>query len=263
MFLYCRVWSDKPLNERPFGASITSTILRYIAISENSRLNNEINKATVEVEEPSTRQAELDAFKGILQIGRDPIQLEGVNCLKHLVSTSFRYLEINFVPRGSLIYNAEIVYAIAVYTGDDTKVAFHLKEAKEGWKSKRVPIMDEMTDKVFLALLYFILVVSLLIEVIQYESHDKTFKIFEWLNVLQKCIPISLIMLLEVINYFITYRITKEKKGSPFSHKVRRIFSSNMSSTYIPSQETSELGHVTHMILDRNTICGNHLEVIS
>ena len=124
--------------------------------------------------------------------------------------------------------------------------------------------MDEMTDKVFLALLYFILAVSLLIELIQYAAtKDKTFNIFEWLNVLQKCIPISLIMLLEVINYFITYRITKEKKGSPFSHKVRRIFSSNMSCTYIPSQETSELGHVTHMILDRNTICGNHLEVIS
>ena len=221
--MHCRVWSDKPLNERPFGVSTTSTILRFIAISENSRLNNEINKATVEVEEPSSRQAELDAFNGILQIGRDPIQLEGVNFLKHLARTSFRYLEINFVPRGSLIYNAEIVYAIAVYTGDDTKVAFHLKEAKEGWRSKRVPIMDEMTDKVFLALLYFILSVSLLIELIQYAaSEDKTFQIFEWLNVLQKCIPISLIMLLEVINYFITYRITKEKKGSPFSQKVRR-----------------------------------------
>ena len=76
--MYCRVWSDKPLNERPFGASITSTILRYIATIENSGLNNEINKATVEVEEPSSRQAELDAFKGILQLGRDPIQLEGV-----------------------------------------------------------------------------------------------------------------------------------------------------------------------------------------
>ena len=155
--------------------------------------------------------------------------------MEHLASTSFRYLEINFVPRGSLIYNAEIVYAIAVYTGDDTKVAFHLKEAKEGWKSKRVPIMDEMTDKVFLALLYFILAVSLLIELIQYaasDKQDKTFKIFEWLNVLQKCIPISLIMLLEVINYFITYRITKEKKGSPFSHKVRRMFSSNVKYIY-------------------------------
>ena len=183
--------------------------------------------------------------------------------MEHLASTSFCYLEINFVPRGSLIYNAEIVYAIAVYTGDDTKVAFHLKEAKEGWKSKRVPIMDEMTDKVFLALLYFIIVVSLLIEVIQYASQEKkTFKLFEWLNVLQKCIPISLIMLLEVINYFITYRITKEKKGSPFSHKVEETFF-QIPSTYIPSQETSELGHVTHMILDRNTICGNHLEVIS
>ena len=153
--------------------------------------------------------------------------------MEHLASTSFRYLEINFVPRGSLIYNAEIVYAIAVYTGDDTKVAFHLKEAKEGWKSKRVPIMDEMTDKVFLALLYFILAVSLLIELIQYSAtKNKTFNIFEWLNVLQKCIPISLIMLLEVINYFITYRITKEKKGSPFSHKVRRMFSSNVKYIY-------------------------------
>ena len=123
--------------------------------------------------------------------------------------------------------------------------------------------MDEMTDKVFLVLLYFILAVSLLIELIQYSAtKDKTFNIFEWLNVLQKCIPISLIMLLEVINYFITYRITKEKKGSPFSHKVEETFF-QIPSTYIPSQETSELGHVTHMILDRNTICGNHLEVIS
>ena len=127
---------------------------------------------------------------------------------------------MNFVPRGSLIYNAEVVYAIVVYTGNDTKVAFHLKE-KETWKSKRVPIMDDMLDKVFLALIYLIFVASLLFECFQFvTTKDKTFKPFEWVNLLQRCVPISLMLLLEVINYVITFRITKDKKGSPFSHKV-------------------------------------------
>lgn len=127
---------------------------------------------------------------------------------------------MNFVPRGSLIYNAEMVYAIVVYTGNDTKVAFHLKE-KETWKSKRVPIMDDMTDKVFLALIYLIFAASLLLECIQYfTTLDKTFKPFEWINILQRCIPISLMLLLEIINFAITFKITKGKKGSPFSHKV-------------------------------------------
>ena len=126
------------------------------------------------------------------------------------------------MPRGSLIYNAEMVYAMVVYTGNDTKVAFHLKE-KETWKSKRVPIMDDMTDKVFLALLYTILGASILFELGQYFTSDATdarFKPFEWVAILQRCIPISLILLLEVINYAITYRITKNQEGSPFSHKV-------------------------------------------
>merc|ERR1719193_1017133 len=105
--------------------------------------------------------------------------------------------------------------------------------------------MDDMTDKVFLALIYLIFGASLLFEFGQYfTTEDKTFKPFEWVNILQRCIPISLMLLLEMINYAITFRITKDKKGSPFSHKA-----------------TSELGHVTHMILDRNTICGNQLEV--
>ena len=113
-----------------------------------------------------------------------------------------------------------MVYAMVVYTGNDTKVAFHLKE-KETWKSKRVPIIDDMTDKVFLALLYTILAASIVFEFGQYfATSDKAFKPFEWVDILQRCIPISLILVLEVINYAITYRITKGQEGSPFSHKV-------------------------------------------
>ena len=174
-------------------------------------------KATVEVGDPKKHQHDLEAFKGNLNIGRQPISLTGLLFFNH---QSLFCSGINFVPRGSLIYNAEVVYAIAVYTGNDTKVAFHLKE-KETWKSKRVPIMDDMTDKVFLVLIYLIFAASIAFEFGQYyTTSDKTFKPFEWVNILQRCIPISLMLLLEIINYAITFRITKNKKGSPFSHKV-------------------------------------------
>ena len=178
-------------------------------------------KATVEVADPKTHRSEIESFEGILNIGREPITLTGVIFLRIHFSTVPS--GINFVPRGSLIYNADMVFGIVVYTGDDTKVAYHLKKDKETWQKERVPIMDDMTDKVFLALIYLIFGLSILFEIVQHfrdDHENEPFEVFEWVTVLQKCIPISLVLLLEVLNYIITYRITKDKKSSPFSHKV-------------------------------------------
>ena len=120
---------------------------------------------------------------------------------------------LNFVPRGSLVFNAQTIYGIVVYTGKDTKVAFHLQQ--KGWKSKRIPIMDDMLDKFFLSLIYTFTLVCLVI-----NFCDGFRNPLKWIMVLQKCIPISLILCLEVINFFITRRIMKEKPGTSFNNKV-------------------------------------------
>jgi hypothetical protein len=46
------------------------------------------------------------------------------------------------------------MYGIVVYIGKDTKVAFHLKQ--QGWRGKRSPILDDVLDKAFLAIIYII-----------------------------------------------------------------------------------------------------------
>ena len=59
---------------------------------------------------------------------------------------------INFVPRGSLVFGAETVYGLVVYTGRDTKMAHHVRTP--AWSDGRQPLLDSLLDKTFLTIIY-------------------------------------------------------------------------------------------------------------
>jgi magnesium-transporting ATPase (P-type) len=138
------------------------------------------------------------------------------------------------VPRGSLIFNAETIYGMVVYTGRDTKLAFHLRQPE--WKAKRVPILEDLLDKAFLVLIYAILPACVIIYLLPRNSsfenasilylangtsigRDRQSDPFVWLMTFQKCIPISLILLLAVIMLFISWGMGRGSGQAP-SYKV-------------------------------------------
>ena len=93
--------------------------------------------------------------------------------------------------------------------------------------------------------------------------------------VLQKCIPISLMLGVEIINYLVAWRIGR-KTGSSFNYKVSFKVAAIISPKpilvlncfrslqlyHFCFQMTAELGHVSHMVLDCNTISGSQVDVV-
>ena len=159
---------------------------------------------------------------------------------------------INFVPRGSLLLNAVTVVGMVVYVGQDSKIASHMVAQRH-----RISIMRELVDKSLLIIVYIISALSIILaffgkdaenflEVGIFHSHLKDAegysfltRAFQWLMVLQKCVPISLIVSIEFINIILALEISNDKTVS----EGKDVLNCNL---------VDELGRVTHMFLDKN-----------
>eukprot|EP00092_Neocalanus_flemingeri_P014276 GFUD01015397.1.p1 GENE.GFUD01015397.1~~GFUD01015397.1.p1 ORF type:complete len:1122 (+),score=237.76 GFUD01015397.1:136-3501(+) len=189
---------------------------------------------------------DVEVFEGTLDITSEhspdgPVQLSNTN----------------FVPRGSLLLNAVTVVGMVVYVGRDTKVAFHMTGQKQ-----RCSIINQMVDKNLILIIYVISAVSFFLAFLGSKAEEAAIanshldnlasysfltKALQWLMVLQKCVPISLIVSIEFINLVLARRISKDD-------------SATVGKAAINSKLVDELGRVTHLFLDKN-ISGDKLEV--
>ena len=189
--------------------------------------------------------SDVEAFEGTLDITSEP---DTVGSLK-LSNT-------NFVPRGSLLLNAVTVIGIVVFVGPETKIASHMTKQKQ-----RTTIITQIVDKNLLIIIYIISALSFFLAFwvtdakealdnnqlgIQ-EGYSYLTRSLQWLMVLQKCIPISLIVSIEFINLVLAVGVSNDESACVG----KAAFNSNL---------MDELGRVTHMFLDQN-ISGEKLVV--
>ena len=184
---------------------------------------------------------DVESFDGSLQLVGD-----------QSMASPIRLTNKNFAPRGSLLMNASTVIGIVVFVGEDSKIAFHM-----GGERKRTRILDSFLDKNVVIIIYLISSLSLILAICFPSSQAITSnpllgisndyswltRYFQWWMLLQKSVPISLIISIEFINLIKVATDLKTARG-----------------TLVNCDMLDELGRVTHMIIDKN-ISGEKLEV--
>ena len=160
----------------------------------------------------------------------------------------------NFVARGCTLRKTESVYALAIYTGPETKII--MNSAKPRYKYTEI---DKFLSKFVIVLFVILLILSVVLTVCSYfwgKSNIKNgylglqempdiyyfWTVFSWILILNYFIPLSLYSSLDLVRFFLSFMITYDVGLRDADGKKSVCRNSDLLST---------IGRITHIFSDK------------
>lgn len=159
----------------------------------------------------------------------------------------------NFVPRGCFLRKTESVYALAIYTGENTKII--MNSSKPRYK---YTILDRFMSKFVVVLFIVLLVISIIFSICSKVWGDSNYKhgylqlermsnwyyfwtVFSWILILNYFIPLCVYSCLDIVRFALSFTITYDNE----------LMDGEQKSVCRNSDLVYSIGRITHVFSDK------------